>query len=196
MVLIFVFLVSNRKFVELYTEDLAGFPVDEHHEKRIELGRIGMAPLFYLKENIEHNAKCLPPFERTANSGWAVFETLDRFFVENKYSNHDDLADFEPTNRETLEELRELLSPRKASSHSQTFAFGAAHYEVFFTELVLPIEFQFLKGGSDRLGPETRSMISFELLLPFNNRNGKEENCVPAKNLPWFYKNKGENKFA
>lgn len=112
----------------------------------------------------------------------SVFEKL---FLDNVYPT-DSYADYMPTNSEAVEALEKLMNQFSTSTDGQTFAFGSddALDVYFYRTIVLPKEFKFLKADSGRVSRETKSLLAYDQLFPFNNPNHKDENCVAAKDLP------------
>lgn len=93
-----------------------------------------------------------------------------------------------------FEMLKNLMDKLKVGAGDQTFAFGPDddHFEVFFHKaIVLAEKLKFLNEGPNRFSLDTKRMITYDLILPFNNKNHDDENCIPAKSLTWFYKRKG-----
>ena len=187
----FAFLIrSNRKLVELYTEDLNGATAEEIRRKMLEIYQAGWGPLYRMKL-VETRSECVETFERKADSGCSIFENF--FWVTNLNSYPlSKGAHSKPTISEALKILEELFEKLKTGG-TETFAFKSERPEdVFFhKKIVLPREFHFLTEGSDRVQPDTKSMLTYDQFLPFNNKNHVDENCVPIDKLPWFYKNKG-----
>ena len=83
--------------------------------------------------------------------------------------------------------------PNSISADEQTFAFKSVRaLDVYYdNQVVLPKEFKFMKNGATRVTPDTTSILIYDHLLPFNNAKHNDVDCVPAKNLPLFYKKKG-----
>ena len=141
----------------------------------------------------EHKAICLKVFERKAFSGLEVLDSLKLLAFYN-WSPSPEEANFKPKPREAIKTLEKLMDNLKASTGGQTFAFGHddASDVYWLRKINVPREFKFLKKDSDRVGPETRSMLTYDQFLPFNNQNHDNRDCVAAKDLPRFFKNKGK----
>ena len=139
----------------------------------------------------ESNARCVKLFALKANSGSAFLQNLRTMTIYN-WSPIWEEANFEPETLESVKKLEKLMEKLKASTGGHRFAFeryGAS--EVWLKGIYVAREFKFLKKGSDRVGQETKSMLTFEQFLPFNNKNHDNKDCVAIKDLPMFYKKKG-----
>ena len=138
---------------------------------------------------VETKSKCLEIFERKAFSGRNVFSILKRLTKYNEYPIFD--ADSKPTSLEAIKILEKLFEKLKTSADA--FALKSERpWDVFFYKnIILPREFHFLTEGSDRVGPDTKSMFTYDQFLPFNTKDHVDQNCVPVEDLPLFYKNKG-----
>lgn len=105
-------------------------------------------------------------------------------------------ADFAPTIFEALDRLEDLRKQFKTEkTRDQKYLLGilfSAKNVFSYRGLVQPVEFKFLREGSGRAGPYTKSMFTFDLILPFEKDETQDENCVSVKDLPLFYRSKGE----
>ena len=189
--LFFVFICSNRKFAELYTEDLNGNTEEEIDKKSFKI--LDAWDDLYQMEKKENKSKCVKSFERKAVIGLEVFEVLNRMTSYN-WSPFSIYAAFRPDMDELIETLKKLMEKFTTRTGGQTFAFRHDNAsEVYWhKEINVPREFKFLKKGSDQIGPKTKSMLTYEQFLPFNNQNHDNRGCVTAKDLPRFYKKKGK----
>ena len=185
---LFCFFHSNRKFAEYFTEDLNKNTADEIKNKALELGSNLWSPLHSMGK-IE-TAKCVQAFEQKVNSGLGVFSALSEMIY---YNGHPiDEAGFKPNITEQIKMLDELMNEIHSGTDDQTFAFGyESGFEVyFFKSVLLPKEFKFLKEGLNA-GPGMKSMLTFDQIMPFNNKNHNDEPCVSVEELPLFYKRNG-----
>lgn len=123
--------------------------------------------------------------ESTAYSGVALFLSLHDFFRSNLRPTIPEAA-YKPTEEETLRWLDELIGKFKESTDESKFVFGTEPaLLVLSRKLLLAREFKFKS-------PDTKSMITYELFLPFEVRNQDNDRCVSVDDLPAFYKNKGK----
>lgn len=189
----FAFLLySNRKFAELYAESLTGAITPKQIEaKKLNLAIHGWIPLYDLKK-VEENAKCLRSFDDTAYSGLFVFIMIERFAIENKHAIYD-YAYAKPTTLETKDRLEKLMDELKTGADGLTFAFKSerATKVYYYQRILRPKEFKFLKEDLQSIQPGTKSMLTYEQFLPFNNQLHNDEGCVSVEDLPRFYKEKG-----
>ena len=187
---------SNRKFAESYTKDLNGATIDEFKDIANKIYVNAKRPLFKMKQN-EPNAQCLEIFFRTSDLGHSLFSLLRDVFEQNCNPINDD-ADFTPKSGAFFKMFEKLFDELKTGSDEmKTFALKSERaFDVFFdSEIVRPREFKFLTEGSDRVQPDTKSMLIFDQFFPFNNKNHVDTNCVPVEELPLFYKNKGSHRW-
>lgn len=93
---------------------------------------------------------------------------------------------------EATDILEKLFEELNTVADGQTFAFKDKKVSevYYYLGLVVRGEFKFLTDGP--VQPDTESMLHYEQYLPFNNRQHTDEGCVPANDLPVFYKNKGK----
>ena len=182
---------SNRKFVGLYTEALDRNTPDEIMSKSLEMRR-SWEPLTQIAAT-EDKAKCVKSFERAAYSAWGVFRLLERASAYNLHPI-DESAHFKPTNSEEIEILRKLMDELKDGTDSQTFAFrnDTAQDVNWQKAIIVTREFKFLKEGSAGVGPDSKGMLIYHQILPFNNKNHDNNNCVAVIALPRFYKSRGQ----
>ena len=140
----------------------------------------------------EPKVKCLDSFARKAFSGLSVFNNLRILTIFN-WSPTYHQADFKPEIPEVIEMLEKLMDKLKTSTGGQTFAFGDdSAYNVYWYKQISALkEFKFLKKAPHPIYPVTKSLLTFELLLPFNNKN-PDTDCVSVNGLPLFYKNREE----
>lgn len=143
----------------------------------------------------EDYPECLRSMEDCAYSGVALFDSLHSFFQFNKHPSLWQAA-FKPTSLESTRWLAELMLKLKRSTNGSTFAFEfeEASLVLLHKAIVLPREFKFLSEGPAR--PDTKSMLTYEMFLPFRQTHKTHKNnqrCVPADELPLFYKNKGKD---
>lgn len=87
-------------------------------------------------------------------------------------------------------DLYKKLVDKLETSTGQKFSFLS---RVIWEEIALPKKIKFLNGDSGRAGPDTKRMLIYDLLVPFNNEHHTDEHCVAAENLTLFYKNKEKN---
>ena len=139
----------------------------------------------------EKNAKCLESFVQKVNSGRRIFYILENMFNYNWHPRQEE-TDFRPTISDAIEILENLMAKLNAAQDGQTFAFITNHASnVYWHKRIAAFgEFKFLKQGSDRIGPDTKSILFYDQLLPFNNANHSDHKCVAGKDLPDFYKYK------
>ena len=187
LVLFTLLIFSNRQFSAFFTEDLVNNTA-EKYERRPSLDQVAVDPLLTMV-GIEREAKCVSPLYRMAYLGQGVLEVFDDLFGHNKHPLYD-RGDYEPEDLVLVRELAKLMRKLKAGSDSvQKFALTSNHFFVrTHRQIVLPKEFKYLKENTERVGPETRGMIIYDQFWPFYNQNHNDENCVPVKDLPLFYK--------
>lgn len=124
-------------------------------------------------------------FEETAYSGVALFLTLRDFFQFNLHPTISEAA-FKPTESETNRMLDEMIGNFNENTDGPTFAFGSqSALLVLDRKILLAREFKFKSV-------DTKSVLTYELFLPFQNKNPDNGRCVPVGDLPLFYKNKGK----
>ena len=186
------FSFSNRKFTELYTEDLNGNRGVEYWRKGAILESIALGPLEEMLKGEEWQVKCLSTFHRIAKSGRAVLNVLKEVALYNHHPNDFD-ADFDEMTGE-IDALYRLK--RRFKNYGQTFVFGSDREDdewhiLFAKRITLPGEFKFLKDTGP-VDSEWKGRLSIEWLLPFKNAKHQDADCVAAKDLPLFYKNKGK----
>ena len=188
---------SNRKFFELYTENLIHNTPKEIKEKSSSLYNVGKRPLYQMME-IENGTKCLENFVQKANTGEDIMWVFQDLIAYNDFSMPEDES-LKPARDELIQELKRLFEEINTVTGDQTSAFRSNrndYYLDFNNRIYVKInaaqlkEFKFLKDGSDGIGPDTKSMLTFDLLLPFNNPHHEDTNCVAAKDLPIFYRRK------
>ena len=148
-------------------------------------------------------------------SGSRVFANLERFSKYNACPIYDEagiffwilvyrsrssnsllsIAGFKPSVSEAIEIMERLFEKLKAASDGQTLALKEeTAFDIYFKDgFVLQRDFKFLTDGS--VQPDTQSMAIYEQFLPFNSQLHTDEGCVPVKELPLFYKNKGVDKY-
>ena len=141
----------------------------------------------------EKGSKCVESFEITTKGGMGVFEVLYGL----KFLGHpprQSYADFEPGTNKIFDELKTLVEKLEISGNTDLFAFRSESMKTIFYEkfIALPKEFKFLKNGSGRIGLDTKIMLAFDLLFPFNTQNHDDRNCFTVKDLSRFYRFKGE----
>ena len=145
--------------------------------------------------SIEDEPKCLETLERLALRGFYVFDTLKWTFHYNRIPYHPD-DDVKPTPDELFLMHRQLMNKLKNSADGQTSAFRSDVANKYFSkEIALPVEIRFVNGRVGRADLSTKRMIVYDLIIPFNNANHQNENCVAAKDLPLFYKIKGQEPY-
>lgn len=145
----------------------------------------------------EKNAECLKSMERIAYSGVALFMALEDFFDFNRHAVLPEAA-FKPTKAETTRWLDKLMDRFEEDTDGPTFAFESEEaWQVLSNrKTILPRELKFLIEGEGRTGPNRKSMLTYELFLPFENKNPNKDRCVPVDDLPLFFKNKGRKQFV
>ena len=134
-------------------------------------------------------ATCVRTFGDMIFSASNIFENLVEVSMYNSYPTWG--GDFKPTETETFRILERLLEKLNTDADGQTFALKDQDaVDLFYKRgLVLPVEFKFLTNGP--VQSETESMLTYDQYLPFNSDRHTDEGCVPLKELPSFYKNKG-----
>ena len=184
--------VSNRKFAAFYTSDLSAATAEEFKEKKEEIYRVGEKALSAIRYN-DYDAKCVAAFMETAQLGHRVFKTLADMISGNWHPVDHNEPFFKPTSWEKIVSLRELIAQLETSTNDRTFAFE--YYDGWYVyhhkQIVRPKEFRLLMGGLNRVLPGTKLMLVYDQLMPFTNANHNDQNCVPVRDLPQFYKNKG-----
>ena len=186
--LFFFLLYSNRKISDFYSEDLFINYVEVISKKASEILDLGYELFLIMKQ--EASAQCLQSFKQTISSGIGVSEILDQILTYNRLPRNEN-ANFKPTKAKLLEEM--VLLMRKLNEHKegQTFAFESYdEMKVYYKEIALLKEFKFLKKGS--VGPETKSMLVFDLIFPFNIKNHDDNNCYSRMDMTRFYINGGD----
>ena len=136
---------------------------------------------------------CIKSFKEKADSGLSVFNNL-RILIQLNWAPSVEAANFEPKTGEAIKMQEKLIDKIKNSTEGQTFVFGqnTARDVYLLYEIHIPKEFKFLRRDSDRISPETKSMLKYEQFLPFNNQNHGNLDCVAAKELPRFFQKKGK----
>ena len=138
----------------------------------------------------ENQAKCLIFFEETAESGFAVFRTLHDFFEGNQLPKNDN-ANHKPMLLEGVEILNQTMEElKRTAADGQTFALASDYaLDVYYDlKIVLPRKFEFLTENSNGLvDSDPKSLLTYDLFLPFNNKLHKNAGCVPVEKLPLFY---------
>lgn len=148
----------------------------------------------------ERWAKCLQVFEAKTSRAINAFTTFERLSRYNSYPIHDGLNDlfhpdfiFKPETLQLIKILEKLFRELSTSAGGQTFALKSDEpWSIYFKMggFVFPGEFKFLTEG--RVQPDTKSLLTYDQYLPFYNADHSDKNCIPAKDLPLFYKNKGQ----
>ena len=152
--------------------------------------------------------KCVIYFQQKAFSGLRVFATIDFMLRLNWYPFGDEV-NYEPSSAHAIKILDKVMDELKASQNGQTFAFRSDTAEDVYgklvgdnflrpyygKEMVIAKEFKFLKEGSDRVRPDTKSILIFDQYMRFNNAKHNDNHCVALTNLPRFYKKKGEDPY-
>ena len=180
---------SNHKFVEFYTKHLKSNTAKEILNKELQLYLDVSYHLYQIRVR-ENEAKCVKSFEQKAYSGTKMVQLLSRMVNFNWYP-HGREADFKPTASDAVEMLEKLIAKLKTSQGDQKFAFATeTGWGIYTKKIAVFKEFGFLKEGLEHVGPDMKSRLTYDQLLPFNNKNHNEANCVTAKDLPSFYKNK------
>ena len=137
----------------------------------------------------ENRSKCVTSFDHTAYIGQGVFDVLNDILGNNRAPNWE--ADFKPRTEEMIRKIENLKNKLQITPDSPTLVFREEELsssEIYSGKPLAQLkEFKFLKDGSDSIGPDTKSVLIFELFLPFNNKHHHDENCVPAKDLPFFF---------
>ena len=184
---VFLFLHSNRKFAEFYTEDLMANSPREIEKKSLEIYRLGWRPLFTMR-GAEGSSKCVESFERAASSGQGVLDVFEDLIVRNN-PPMDIRANFKPAGHEMVQELQTVIEKLPTIAQGQKFAFKPySAMEIYVgKQIAISKEFKFLKKSSG-----TKGTLVFDYLLPFNARNHADDNCVTVDDLPRFYKYKGK----
>lgn len=181
---------SNRKFAQLYTEDLTDATAKDFSDAENELFRVGWEP-FYKMRKEEDEVQCVKTLFEVVKKGDSLFGYLERLYRLNWQPGSE--SNSSPTYLEAVDILAKLMDQLKINADGQTFAFAEENAEeVYECGLILPKKFKFLTKGLDRVGPRTRSMVIYDQFMPFNNKNHNEINCVTLDNLPRFYKDKGK----
>lgn len=183
------FISSNRKFPELYTNDLNDATAEELGEKRYEVSKY-WSPLYRMIK-VEPTSKCVETFERMIYSAYNLIETLEWVVNRNSYPVFDE-AGFKPRVLDIIKTQEKLFEKLNNAGDGQTFALkDKTAFDVYFKwGFVLRKEFKFLTEGS--VQPDTESLLTHDQYLPFNNPHHSDKDCVLAKELPQFYKNKGK----
>ena len=180
---------SNRKFAEIYTNDLGAATAEELGHKRKELAIDYWIPLYDMAR-VEPSS-CVQTFKRITYSAYSVLGTLHRLAEYNGYPVNSE-ADYKPTDSKAIRALEDLFKELKTGADGQTFALkDLTVFDVYFERgFVQPIEFKFLTDSS--VQPDTKSMITYDQFLPFNSNQQSDEGCVLVEELPLFYKKKGK----
>ena len=171
----------------MYTEELANSSVEEIERNTLNISVGSWIPLNKLMEK-EDRVKCLKGFERMAFSGYAVFSNLRRLFRYNSFPLDSD-EDCEPTNLEAIQNLEKTLKGLQIDEHTFALESETAADVFFYKNIALPREFRFLGEGSDR--SNLKSILAYDVYLPFNNKNHEDGKCAVIDYLPLFYKKKG-----
>ena len=150
------------------------------------------ASLYFLKDT-ERGADCLKSFTDTAYSGYGVFEILHRFAERNQTPYIVNEAHYTPGIRKQVAELAKLIDDIILGNWQFALRYEGASYIHNAFAIFPPKEFKLLKEGRQGIQPDTKSMIIYDQLLPFNNPLHNDEGCVPVEQLPLFYKKKGKN---
>ena len=176
----------------MFKEDLADSTPEEISEKSSALYKAGWEPLNDMLET-EKTSKCVASFEETAHSGYKVLDVIDYLIRFNKPPQRYD-GSFKPTPNDLSKEWKALLEKLQSITDSQKIAFRYPMFSFPYwgQSIALAKEFKFLKVRSNHVGHNTKGVLVFDLLLPFNNQNHDDSNCVAAKDLPIFYKYKGD----
>lgn len=200
MLVFFLFLCSNHKIAEFYTENLEKLTADEIGQINgylLHLSSQISRPLYEIEQE-ESLAKCVKHFHQKANSSWRLFDVFTEVINTNlspdassPFKKKIDI--FKPTASEAIDILAKLMAKLETSQDGQAFAFGLSNaWDVYRGKKIAAFkEFKFLRGGSNFVGLDTRSMLIYDQLLPFNNMNHNDQNCVAFKDLPYFYTSKG-----
>lgn len=169
--------------------DLNGATGDDLLHKKLEIALPFWKPLDQMKE-VERKAKCLEVFVQKTQSAVDTYLTLIEMVEFNAYPRYYKL-DYKPTNPEAIKTLEKLLKKLKAGIDGQTSVWKPEEAaDILLTrDVVFTREFKLLKGQTQL---DTKIMVTYDQLLPFHNKNWTaNENCVPVKDLPKFYKIKG-----
>ena len=151
-----------------------------------------------LKE--EQNAKCIE--SQKSELGNLLFKIFSAIYSSNFqmiYSSDSEEITPQTTNLvEIVDMHKKLIDKIQGNSDGQTFAFESESGDSFecirkllWQEIVLLRDLNFLNGSLNRVGPNTERILFYDQFLPFNNEPHNDEDCVPVKDLPPFYKNKG-----
>ena len=144
----------------------------------------------YNLQKLEDKAQCVKDFRLKAMPGVGVFLVLDEMISHNRLPDNEN-ANFRPTKAKLLEEFVPLIKKLNNNTEGQKFAFQSYIEEgYYYTEIALLKEFKFLKEGS--VDPETKSMLTYDLIFPFNIKKHDDRSCVQVRNLTAFYKKKGK----
>ena len=138
----------------------------------------------------EKKTQCVKAFSQKVRAGMAVFKSLKEIYALNVFPR-DESAAYTPTYSERIEMLQKLLDKFESSREFALRSRGPS--SVYDYKLIRPSGIVFLTERHDSVGPDTKGMVIFDLYLPFYNAKHTDQNCVPAKILPLFFKNKGNH---
>ena len=150
-----------------------------------------VGPLKFIEMiSMEMYAKCLESFYETVLSGNRFLDVFQNLISFNVLSLSE-YALLKPGASEVINELKELTKEFKTDG--QTFALKSetSHTIIWSYNIAMPKEFRFLKDGSNRNYSDKKGVLVFDVFLPFNNQHHDDRNCMTTKDLPKFYKTKG-----
>ena len=186
----------------MYTEDLIHNSPEEIRAKISSLFDIGGRRFYDMMMETEKTSKCVASFYEKTRKGYGILDSFQNLIRFNRPPPYD--ATMKPTSIEIVNELNTLLKQFHTITNGQTSAFRSDSLGYYFVlanliyhdkALTLIKDFKFLKNGSGRIGPDSKSMLFFDMFLPFNNQHHDNRNCFAVKDLPNFYLIKGRPYF-
>lgn len=134
----------------------------------------------------EKKSECVKAFEQKVSLSYSLLSSLQEFSLYNVLPLYYD-AGFQPTFSERTEMWNKLVQKYRNDGDWEKFALKSIpSSKVHRLGLIRPIEFKFLTEGPVR--PDTKSVFTYDMVIPFNNPHHNDKDCVPVKKLPRFFK--------
>ena len=180
---------SNRKFSQFYTENLIDNTYKEIQAKKGNLDKIVQDDIWKILAD-EGAANCVKSFYQTASFGVRLLYTFQELIGRNNLLIEDSVI-LRPTTNELIEELERRMKILKTDDETFAFRSDSFFWFFFYKYMVMQKEFKLKNDEFDINWPDSEGILVFDLLLPFNNPNHNDGSCVAGKDLPRFYKYKG-----
>lgn len=140
----------------------------------------------------EGKLSCLISYSSVMHHGMYFIVNQQPYLKDQLLQEDDGYAS--PLKQDLMRSLKKTIDDLEIDTSTQTFSFAAdSQADIYRRQIVLKRELVLNKYNSNVVGYDARSVIHYDLVLPFHTKiYNDSQPCFSYRELPLFFKNKIE----